>query len=86
MYEVRFDKRKTKKIAKLPKEYFERIMTKIRALATDPRTRGCAKLEDNIYRIRVDRYRVIYHIDDQQKTVSIGKVVKRDEKTYRGFG
>ena len=59
MYEVRFDKRKAKKITKLPKGYFERIMTKIRALATDPRRRGCAKLEDRIYRIRVGRYRVI---------------------------
>jgi mRNA interferase RelE/StbE len=42
-------------------------------LEDDPRPRGCRKLFDDIYRIRVGNYRVVYKIDDESKEVVVGK-------------
>jgi mRNA interferase RelE/StbE len=55
------------------------------ALQDDPRPRGCRKLFDDIYRIRVGDYRVVYKIDDESKEVVVGKVARRREDTYRAI-
>jgi mRNA interferase RelE/StbE len=49
----------------------------------NPRPPGCRKLVENIYRIRVGDYRVIYKIDDERKKVVVGKVARRREDTYK---
>ena len=52
---------------------FKRIDAKILALAHDPRPRDCKKLRghNNLWRIRVGDYRVVYSITGPSKTVSI---------------
>ena len=44
-----------------------RLARKIDALANDPRPRGVKKLkgEDDLYRLRVGDYRVIYQVQDR---------------------
>lgn len=38
---------------------------------------------DDIYRLRISRYRIVYRIDWNKKEINVIKIEKRDEKTYR---
>ncbi len=38
---------------------------------------------DDIYRLRISRYRVIYGIDWDRKEINVIKIDKKEEKTYR---
>ena len=38
------------------------------------------------YRVRVDNYRVIYVVLDDERQVIVARVAKRDEQTYQGLG
>jgi len=57
-----------------------RIDKKIEKLASNPRSHDSEKLsgEDNLHRVRVGSYRIVYQVDDKKKTVAIAKV--RDRK------
>lgn len=64
--------RAQKELGKLPHDAFARSRDAIRALAQEPRPRGCSKLTGRDgWRIRVGDYRVIYEIDDAHQTVTI---------------
>jgi mRNA interferase RelE/StbE len=62
----------------------QRIVAGIRSLADDPRPLGCQKLggEDDRYRIRVGRYRVVYSIGDRELLVFVVRVGHRKD-VYR---
>lgn len=62
----------------------QRVVAGIRSLADDPRPPGCEKLagEDDRYRIRVGRYRVIYSVGDAQLVVFVVRVGHR-KNVYR---
>jgi mRNA interferase RelE/StbE len=62
----------------------QRIVAGIRSLADDPRPPGCEKLagQDDQYRIRLGRYRVIYAIGDAQLVVFVVRVGHRKD-VYR---
>ena len=65
-------RRAQKEMAQLPPEAYKRVGDAIRALAHDPRPRGCSKLRGREgWRIRVGDYRVIYEIDDRQQEVTV---------------
>ena len=61
-----------------------RVLRAIRALAGDPRPRGCRKLAgyDDLYRVRAGRYRIIYSIDDAVLRVVVLKLGHRKD-VYR---
>lgn len=61
----------------------ERIFPKIAELAINPRPVGCTKLvgEDQLWRIRIGDYRVIYSIEDAQQTVDV-MVIRHRSKAY----
>ena len=82
-YEVLLRRRAEKQLDRVPYTDHRRIVTAMLALEDDPRPRGCRKLFDDIYRIRVGAYRVIYKIDDQREEVVVGKVARRREDTYK---
>ncbi|MBI2886307.1 MAG: type II toxin-antitoxin system RelE/ParE family toxin [Chloroflexi bacterium] len=63
----------------------ERVLSVLRTFVEEPRPQGSEKLEDDIYRVRVGRYRVIYKIYDQTPEVEIGSVRLRNERTYTGI-
>ena len=67
----------------LPRDDSRRIVAAIRELAEDPRPRGSTKLKDAIHRLRVGAYRIIYHVNDEEKAVTVGRVARRREDTYR---
>ena len=63
---------------------FNRVREAILRLEDDPRPPGCLKLRGfDGWRIRVGDWRVIYHINDGERLVTIVAVRHRREDTYR---
>jgi mRNA interferase RelE/StbE len=60
------------------------VLTKMRALATDPRPAGAEALQGHppFLRVRVGDYRIIYAVDDQDQVVTVAMVGHRRE-VYR---
>jgi mRNA interferase RelE/StbE len=79
MYQVKVTKTAEKQLDKIPNNYYLLITAKLKKLEFDPRPSGCKKLVgyDDIYRIRVGNYRVIYTINDNVLIVEIIKVGTR---------
>jgi mRNA interferase RelE/StbE len=72
--------RARRELAALPKKDFEKVKAAILALAGNPRPSNCSKLTGrNGWRIRVGDYRVIYEIDDPNRTVTVLNVGHRRE-------
>ena len=84
MYKVNIERTAEKELKKLPAREFWRIISKIKALADEPRPTDCRKIlgSKSDWRIRIGDYRVIYEIDDTEDTVKIMKVRHRRE-AYR---
>jgi mRNA interferase RelE/StbE len=61
-----------------------RVIRVIQALAGDPRPPGWRKLagHDDVFRVRVGRYRVLYSIEDRRLVVIVLKVGDR-QGVYR---
>jgi len=71
-YNVTILRRAQKQLADLPSDIYPKVKSALREFSQDPRPVGCIKLRDREgWRIRVGDYRVIYAIDDSQKTVTI---------------
>ena len=66
------------------KEDRQRIVTRVRSLARDPRPYGGEKLSgrEDLYRLRVGRYRVVYSVGDAELVVVIVRVGHRKD-VYR---
>ena len=62
----------------------QRIVTRIRSLARDPRPFGSEKLSGrgDLYRLRVGRYRIVYSVGDAELVVLIVRVGHR-KSVYR---
>ena len=57
-----------------------RLSKRILSLENDPRPQGCKKLSDRQeYRVRVGDYRIVYSIDDGERTVLVIAVGHRGE-------
>lgn len=60
------------------KKQRQRVVARIRALAEDPRPRGCEKLSgQDRYRIRQGEYRIVYSVEDDALVVYVVKVGQR---------
>jgi mRNA interferase RelE/StbE len=79
MYSVVIGKKAEKMLDKLPDEYYQLITEHLLALENNPRPFGCRKLAgfENLYRIRVGVYRIIYSIEDDILTVEVIKIDHR---------
>jgi mRNA interferase RelE/StbE len=84
-FEVRLrSKRVQRELDALQEVDYERVIVKLRTLANTPRPRGCEKLYDAIYRVRVGDFRIIYLIDEKNKRIEVGGIRRRIERTYKG--
>ena len=83
-YAVVFARSARRELDKLPEPVVDRILPRIEGLIENPRPHGCRKIQgsDNLWRIRVGDYRVIYSIDDRQRLVDIVTVRHRSD-AYR---
>jgi mRNA interferase RelE/StbE len=80
-YRVALAASAVKELNALPANIVARIMPRMEALAQDPRPRGCKKLRggDKEWRIRIGNYRVVYEIDDADKTIDVTRIAHRRE-------
>ena len=78
-FAILFARSARKELEALPESLSARIVMRIEALATNPRPRGCRKLRgsENLWRLRLGDYRVIYAIDDSKRLVDINAVRHR---------
>jgi mRNA interferase RelE/StbE len=83
-YQVLIKGSARKELAALSLPLQKRIDTRIRALSENPRPNGVTKLagDENLYRIRVGDYRIIYQIQDKALLVLMIKISHRRE-VYR---
>jgi len=83
-YRVEITASAEKALARLPTADMARVVRAITALAALPRPAGCRKLRghEDVYRIRVGLYRVIYSIDDRRIIVVVLKLGHRKD-VYR---
>ncbi|NQE04246.1 hypothetical protein C5S32_00110 [ANME-1 cluster archaeon GoMg1] len=79
MYKVRIKKSANKDLDALDDKMYIRIDRNIQRLRNDPFPRGVKKLtgEENRYRIRVGKYRILYEIDQKDKTIVIYRIKLR---------
>ncbi len=72
-------------LQKLPHDVQRRIVGEVAMLAHDPRPAGVVKLagDDNLWRIRIGNYRVVYEIHDDRLLVLVLRVAHRKD-VYRG--
>jgi mRNA interferase RelE/StbE len=80
-YRIEFVKQAAKQFKTLPFQVQQRLKPKIDALSKEPRSAGTVKLsgQDNLYRIRVGDYRVIYSIEDNQLLILVVKIGHRSD-------
>ncbi len=84
MYEIDIPASVARQIRNLPRPVRKRTLVKIQQLRQQPRPHNCRKLmaEEDLYRIRVGSYRVIYTVDDDHQRVMLCRVAHRRE-VYR---
>jgi mRNA interferase RelE/StbE len=89
-YEVRITPHARQSLQRLKKnrEVTRRLLEAISALAENPRPHDCKKLIsskfDNLFRIRIGDWRILYAIEDDVILVIILDVVRRDQ-AYKGI-
>ncbi|MBI2958251.1 MAG: type II toxin-antitoxin system RelE/ParE family toxin [Chloroflexi bacterium] len=82
-YDLLIRRAAQKELAALPATEFSRVESAIRTLADEPRPRSSRKLAARDgWRMRVGRYRVVYEIDDEVRSVTILHVGHRRD-VYR---
>jgi mRNA interferase RelE/StbE len=84
VYEVFLEQAAERDLRKLDPADFHRLVSRIKALAENPRPVNCKKITGsrNDWRIRIGTYRVIYEIDEKAKTVNVMRIRHRRE-AYR---
>ena len=83
-YTVRWDSRTSKTLDRLPGDMHGRILRKLKALQENPRPFGAEKLAgpENLYRVRVGDWRIVYAIRDHELVVIVIRIGHRRE-VYR---
>ena len=80
-YKIEFSHKAERQFKNLSNQIQKRLKPKIDALAQNPRPRGVRKLEgeDELYRVRVGDYRVIYQVRDDVLIVLVVSLGDRKE-------
>jgi len=82
-YSILLTRSAARELERVPAKDRQRIVTRIGALAHDPRAAGAEKLSgDDKYRIRQGDYRILYEIVDAELIVTVVRVGNRRE-VYR---
>ena len=79
IYTIKYKRSATEELLALPAVQARKVLSAIKNLAGKPRPHGGKKLKgsNNVYRIRIGNYRVIYTIADEIVTITIIKVGHR---------
>ncbi|MFL6192833.1 MAG: type II toxin-antitoxin system RelE family toxin [Thermoanaerobaculia bacterium] len=82
-YSVSILRRAQRELAQIHGKDYQRLLEAVRGLASEPRPVGCRKLTGREgWRIRVGDFRILYEIDDAQRSVTILQIGNRRD-VYR---
>jgi mRNA interferase RelE/StbE len=83
-YEIEISRSAEKQLRRLPRREQGRIVQAILPLANDPLPRGARKLSgyDDVFRIRVGHYRILYSVSSRKLVIIILKIGHRRD-VYR---
>ena len=83
-YSIVFARSARRELERLNDPLSSRILKRIESLASSPRPSGCRKLEgpENLWRVRVGDYRIIYAVDDLTRMVDI-TCIRHRRDAYR---
>ncbi|MDY0136978.1 MAG: type II toxin-antitoxin system RelE/ParE family toxin [Thiomicrospira sp.] len=77
-YKIEFKQSVAKDLRSIPNSDVRRILNRIEALSDNPRAEGCIKLTgQDVYRVRVGLYRILYEIRDEVLVVDVIKLGHR---------
>ncbi|MBL1197573.1 MAG: type II toxin-antitoxin system RelE family toxin [Nostoc sp. ZfuVER08] len=78
-YEVEIAPAAKRQIKKLARDVQQKLVAQLEELAFEPRPDGVKKLEgsENLYRLRLEKYPIIYEIQDSLLLVTVVKVKHR---------
>jgi len=83
-YEIRLTPVAQKQLDKVTGQDYQRIARAITALGHEPGPARVKKLADSgLWRVRVGHYRIVYAIDDHEQLITIARVARRTERTYK---
>ncbi len=69
-----------KELRSLNQEAQKRVVATLEGLAENPLKQGVVKLKgEEVYRVRVGSYRIIYEIDTEARVISILRVAHRKD-------
>ena len=85
-HEVEVSRTAEKQLHKLTRDDQERVVRRMLVLAEDPFPQGARKLTgyDDVYRVRVGRYRILYSVSRRRLVIVILKVGHRKDVYRRG--
>jgi mRNA interferase RelE/StbE len=80
-YQITFSRSARKELQKLEDTLLHKIFLKIENLTTNSKPVGCRKLQsyEDLWRIRIGDYRVLYSINETEKKIDIIAVRHRKE-------
>jgi mRNA interferase RelE/StbE len=83
-YEIEITRSAERQLKRLPPDDRQRIVRAILPLSDDPFPQGSRKLSgyDDVFRIRVGRYRVLYSVSEKKLIIIILKIGHR-KNAYR---
>jgi mRNA interferase RelE/StbE len=82
-YSVLIKRSAAKELERLPEKIRRQIVSRITALAVQPRPTGCEKLTgEDLYRIRQGDHRIVYSIADAELIVHVIRIANRRD-VYR---
>ena len=83
-YGIRIYRAAVKALADMPARERKRVADRIDSLARQPRPRGARKLhaKDEVWRVRVGNWRILYRVSDAELVVLVIRVADRRD-AYR---
>lgn len=80
-YEVEITPAARRQIKKLPHDIQQKVVAKLEELTLEPRPDGVKKLagSDDLYRVRLGKYRIIYAIQDNLLLITVVKVKNKSD-------
>lgn len=85
-YRVELKASADREMQRLPVEVQKRLVRALELLAEDPKPVGVVKIQgdDNLWRIRVGAYRIVYEIHDNRLVVLVLRIAHRKDVYRKG--
>ena len=83
-YKVSLARSARKQLFALDPAVAQRIVSRLEALAENPRPPGCVRLQGarHLWRVRVGDYRIVYEIDESTRMVDVS-IIRHRRDAYR---